>query len=110
MDNKITFEQIKEFLEFVLRNVENLSTKSHGNAVEVFNNKKMSYFLQSEDNDETHIRVSLYDYRTNEFGTCSGTCYVKVSDTEALEFNLLNSKIREAQNKVCVANFNIKFF
>lgn len=111
MEKEITFEQIKEFLEFALRNAHNITTDVYKESLIFVFNKDFteSYIIYKSDKNRLIIKKQLLMsnlLRNIEVGMFN----IEVNDIQCKEFELLISKIKEANNIKCKQQFNLDFF
>lgn len=113
MNKEITFEQVKDFIDFALRNHQ-YTIRLTSYHVEIFNEKQdASYQIYCfHKNDTPYLGLAYRTFNDNFFGSTNevGSYSFKITELEEKEWEIYRIKCKERNNKICANNFNLKFF
>lgn len=113
MNKEITFEQIKEFLDFVLRTSQYTAEINPNREVCIYNNSNKRYVISRtfiESHEDCHLAIIYQQLIPGEYWTTIGSADIKISDIESAEFSVLLANLRQKNINLCIDNFNLKFF
>lgn len=113
MNKEITFEQIKGFLDFALRNSQYTVEINSNREVCIYNNSNKRYVIGRtfiESREDCRLAIIYQQLIPGEFWTTVGSTDVKVSDIESAEFSVWLANLRQRNIDLCINNFNLKFF
>ena len=109
----ITFDKVKDFLEFALRN-SRFPVRITPHHIEVFNDKHTAaYTIFCYRNDESpYLGISYREFHESYFGRSNelGNYSFKITELEEKEFEILKIKLKERNKSICIDNFDLNFF
>lgn len=113
MNKEITFEEVKGFLDFALRNSQYVAEINSNREVCIYDNSNKRYiigrtFVESREN--CRLAIIYQQLIPGEYWTNIGSINIKISDIENAEFSIWLAKLRQRNINLCIDNFNLKFF
>lgn len=114
MNKEITFEQIKGFLDFALRNSQYTTEVNFNREVCIYNNNNKRYVIRRifiGNHEDCRLAIIYQQFiGVGEYWTTIGSTDIKISDIENAEFSVLLANFRQRNLNLCIDNFNLKFF